>query len=415
MKHGKLMRRAVMAMLLLALAAPSYAEAWVLVLGSGQIAAAKADGQVWDIDNSPPEPFVVATLRDGPTEWVAQEYSASLSNTYRPRWDERLLVVTLGQTVRIQVFDKDLAVNDFMGEIDLRITPDLVRRGEARLRLIGQVKELILRLEPTDEQAPSAGASSSPPPVPRGRIEVSPTPTRIETARTAAVEFRPRGEQTPVRSAFRGSVTLDDVSALIQLGRYRLQERARTNFRLLTPVAVAAVRGTDYLIEVPASDTRSVTATVYEGSIHLYSLISRETTEIPAGERVHIDSTGVSRRVRLPADRPPPSPLVLATVVRDGVVGPRIERVAAGQDFRDLLVVLDWPEVAGATGYAVYIRNGATGSWRSIHSTTAQRVVLNLPSWVVHHIAIVSTNAHGASDPEDMYFEFPDDVLTPAR
>lgn len=113
----------------------------VLIVGSLEVKPTKANGKSWDAFNGLPDPSVTVENLTARSSYRTAKADDTLKATY----DLRTVVVREGDEVRILVEDVDVQYHDAIGEHRLRVTTELLEKGEATLEF-GQVKRLTLRL-----------------------------------------------------------------------------------------------------------------------------------------------------------------------------------------------------------------------------------------------------------------------------
>ena len=138
-----------------------------------------------------------------------------------------------------------------------------------------------------------------------------------------------------------------DVSVTPQNEEAKRRKKDANTFEIMTPGAIAAVRGTRY--DVTVSDTQDTTSSVTEGTVGISSRASAQSTHdavaLAAGSGMPIDASGNLGAVR---------PLLPA---------PDLARLQTNVG-NPLSVVLSWPEVGGAATYQ--LRLGLDADMRQV-------------------------------------------------
>lgn len=96
------------------------------------------DGSSWDVDNGKPDIFVRVSVdaKD------SKAYDTKVvDDVYEAKYNEELSKVRFnpGQKLMIQVLDKDVALNDTIGNINVNTNEKNVKGGVIRLESFGQV------------------------------------------------------------------------------------------------------------------------------------------------------------------------------------------------------------------------------------------------------------------------------------
>lgn len=107
-----------------------------LVVASAEIEKTKVKGDSWDAFGGSPDPYVKASVNKGKVVQTAHK-----SDTFKPTWDEKVLTVSVGDTVNVEVWDKDALDHDLIGTHSFVVTKEMLADGVAKVKF-DRVKEL---------------------------------------------------------------------------------------------------------------------------------------------------------------------------------------------------------------------------------------------------------------------------------
>lgn len=117
-------------------------ETYQLIIKSASIAGTKANKSTWDAFSGP-DPFVmVGILRKSDQEFQAVRKTTVVNDSYKPNWGNFVITsVEIGDTISLQVLDRDLAEHDVIGEYEFLVTKKLLTAGVMHVSF-GQVEDL---------------------------------------------------------------------------------------------------------------------------------------------------------------------------------------------------------------------------------------------------------------------------------
>ena len=97
-----------------------------IVIYDGMMTATDELGETWDATGGLPDPYVVIALNGTPLGM-----SAAVQDTLTPLWNQFVnIVIPAGSTFSIDVYDEDIAADDFMFGCDnFPLTADYLRAG----------------------------------------------------------------------------------------------------------------------------------------------------------------------------------------------------------------------------------------------------------------------------------------------
>lgn len=127
-------------MLAALLAGPAAAADYPLVVASAEIEKLTKAGDSWDPFGGSPDPYVKASVNRGKAAQTRHK-----TDTFNPTWDEKVLTVDVGDTVAIEVWDKDPTGDDPIGVHTFVVQKELVG-GKAISLKFDQVKSLTLTI-----------------------------------------------------------------------------------------------------------------------------------------------------------------------------------------------------------------------------------------------------------------------------
>lgn len=119
---------------------PATHQTATLVVGTVKVKPTKENGNHWDALHGHPDPRVMVVNRTRKSQYR----TAMASNTLEAAFDARAVSVREGDEVYLRVDDVDVEIDDKIGEHTLRVTPEMLTKGELTLSF-GQVKSLTLR------------------------------------------------------------------------------------------------------------------------------------------------------------------------------------------------------------------------------------------------------------------------------
>ncbi len=113
-----------------AVAAPASigARKATILIRSITVPGTKSNGERWDL-GSLPDPFSEVRIDGRRTSFLRTK---TAKDTLKAKIDETPIRVRAGDTLRIKVFDKDIAFDDTIGEVEGEITQELIDAGSAR-------------------------------------------------------------------------------------------------------------------------------------------------------------------------------------------------------------------------------------------------------------------------------------------
>lgn len=109
-----------------------------------KVSETNAKGEAWDINKGKPDIQVkIKNLSDNSLkEFVSKEKSDTFEATY----NVPTVLAMEGQTLQIQVLDKDLVQHDEIGTMKVQVTRELIDKGKTELKF-QQVKSLTLEFK----------------------------------------------------------------------------------------------------------------------------------------------------------------------------------------------------------------------------------------------------------------------------
>lgn len=405
----------------------------------GQSLAGEWKGTIWSKNAGRGQARCTLTLRDGrvlgslssnfPTAGSSRtEFTAAYSEPHRtitmlttriiemspkPGWQffqEDTLVYRLSEDgTRLEGSFVSRAANDY-GSISLvrQAAPDAnAETGPVAavkvVRIIGDVE--MARAGANEWVRPSAGMVLK-----RGdriRTERGTCLLEIDYSDRKAYLLIENNSYSTIESALRGRP-----AALLDWGRARsLLPALRRNetYRVRTPIAVTAVRGTDFTVEAAGEDVSRYRVSVYEGQVELLSQLTAETLTIAAGEEGVLTADGQPESHAV-VGQPPPAPVITtferraeAPADADVFDYPPDARAPEG-------VLIAWNAVGGASHYRLTSREVFESDEREIGVTTANQVYLRGMVDGRRQVTVWAENDYGR---ESSAVVFPDNLAAP--
>lgn len=118
-----------------------------LVVKSATIKSTKANGESWDFFGNAPDPYVKVGKYDSDGKLTIVQQTDDVGDDYRPSFNKKLFAVREGDDLIIQVWDKDVAKHDLIGEYRLTVTRRMIEDGSARFSF-DQVEDLRIDFKP---------------------------------------------------------------------------------------------------------------------------------------------------------------------------------------------------------------------------------------------------------------------------
>ena len=120
----------------------------IVTVKSGTIAPTKANGRAWDAgwgQVALPDPYVKLWVFDKDGAQVDYGETWYIRNTLTTVWNKDIARAKVGQTIKIEVWDKDLKYDDLIGRYTFALTKEMANKGQVGLRF-EQVHDLQLEL-----------------------------------------------------------------------------------------------------------------------------------------------------------------------------------------------------------------------------------------------------------------------------
>lgn len=119
---------------------------YTLVVKKVDVKKTKADNSTWDIMDGAPDLFVRVSNN---SEKGAKAFDTKVhDDKYTVVFDETTNVrFRSGQTISLEVIDKDVAANDDVGKINVEMTDKVIKMGKLRFENFGQVITLEIEVK----------------------------------------------------------------------------------------------------------------------------------------------------------------------------------------------------------------------------------------------------------------------------
>lgn len=119
------------------------AEAKIRV-GRCSVFSTKANGRAWDSFGGKPDLMVFVSKKE---VFGRDIRTTTKRNTYSADFNEVTATVSVGDAVRISVFDDDASNDDIIGRVDLVISQEFFNAGYLEIGQFGRVSKLVLKLD----------------------------------------------------------------------------------------------------------------------------------------------------------------------------------------------------------------------------------------------------------------------------
>jgi hypothetical protein len=112
-----------------------------VVLKAVKVAATKANGQAWDVNDGRPD--IVVSMKNASDRTQKEIVTDEKTDVVEATYDAGMVLVSAGQKLTIKVEDKDLAANDLIGETTYEVNADTLKKGKVTLNF-GKVTDLTI-------------------------------------------------------------------------------------------------------------------------------------------------------------------------------------------------------------------------------------------------------------------------------
>ena len=117
------------------------AAEYELIIKSAKIKSTKADDKAWDLLDDP-DPYAVVGMIGKGGKVVDPKETKTISDTLKPVWNEKILMVDVGDSVSVKIWDKDVSSDDLIGEATIEISKEAIKAVTNKIKF-GQVEEFI--------------------------------------------------------------------------------------------------------------------------------------------------------------------------------------------------------------------------------------------------------------------------------
>jgi hypothetical protein len=102
-----------------------------VILGTVKVKETNKDGNAWDINNGKPDLFV--RIRNLTQKGIKDFDSNEKEDTYEADFNVATILAQEGDEVQFEVLDKDVAANDTVGKVTIKLTPEVMKKGTHNL------------------------------------------------------------------------------------------------------------------------------------------------------------------------------------------------------------------------------------------------------------------------------------------
>lgn len=119
---------------------------YTVIIKNVEVMTTNKDGNAWDVNDGKPDLCVI--IRNTSVANSEAFTSKERTDTFQAEFNEPTTVkVSAGQTLDIQVVDKDVAVNDEIGRTSMKVTEDRFKNNPQKLESFGRVKTLTIEFK----------------------------------------------------------------------------------------------------------------------------------------------------------------------------------------------------------------------------------------------------------------------------
>jgi hypothetical protein len=98
-----------------------------VILGTVKVKETNKDGNAWDINNGKPDLFV--RIRNLTNKGVKDFDTNEKEDTFEADFNVATILAQEGDEIQFEVLDKDVAANDTIGKMRVRLTAEVLKKG----------------------------------------------------------------------------------------------------------------------------------------------------------------------------------------------------------------------------------------------------------------------------------------------